>query len=443
MHEALPIIMGVSLLALLFTGYPVPFILGGIGLLFLNLSGTPPIFLQNIAARMLGSAQDWLLLSIPIFIFMGIMLDKSGIAKNLLYSLDKVLGKMRGGLALAVILLGTIMAASTGIIGASVVMLGLIALPIMLKEGYNKCLAPGVVAASGTLGILIPPSIMLVMFGSLLQIPVGDLFTGALIPSGILVTFYLIFIFIAAKVKPEFVPLTTTLHDDNEAGVSAASAVLTLLKDLVPPLGLILCVLGSIIIGIATPTEAASVGAFGVIVLTFINGKLTLTNIKDTVLETTKVTGMVMFVAMFAPAFSTVFREIGGTDAIKGIILGLNVGPHCILALLMLIIFLLGFFMEWLEISYILLPLFAGIITHLDFGLGLSTTQKLVWFALLTSVNLQTSFLTPPFGMSLFYIRGVSPPDVTMGHIYKGIIPFVALQLLVLIIIFFFPHLVL
>ena len=435
--ELLPLLMGISLIVLIFSGYPIAFVLGGIAILFLDLSGTEPVFLQNVASRMLGTSQDWLLLSVPVFIFMGIMMDKSCIASKLLYSLDRVLGGMRGGLAISVILFGTIMAASTGIIGASVVMLGLIALPVMERERYNSCISGGVVAASGTLGILIPPSIMLVMFSSLLQIPVGDLFKGVLLPSFVLVGLYLVFVFVLGLLFPRLMPRREGTEDKQP--LSRAELV-ELLKNLLPPLALILAVLGSIFAGVATPTEGASLGALGATLLTIINGRMNRTILKETVLETGKMTGMCLFIALFAPAFSTVFREIGGTDMIKDALLASSFGSYGVLLILMSAIFILGFFMEWLEISYILLPMFAGIITQLDFGLGFTSSQQLTWFAIMVAINLQTSFLTPPFGMSLFYVRGVAPKSITMEHLYIGIIPFVILQLMALAFVIFFPH---
>ena len=437
-EELLPLLMGGSLLVLIFSGYPIAFVLGGIALLFLDLSGTEPVFLQNVASRMLGTSQDWLLLSVPVFIFMGIMMDKSCIASKLLTSLDRVFGGMQGGLALAVVIFGTIMAASTGIIGASVVMLGLIALPVMEKQRYDPRLSGGVVAASGTLGILIPPSIMLVMFSSLLQIPVGDLFRGVLLPSFFLVGLYIVFIIIMGHLFPRMMPK----RDIEMARCISAKEWCELLKNMLPPLGLILAVLGSIFAGVATPTEGASLGALGAVLLTIINGRMSKQILKETVLETSKMTGMCLFIALFAPAFSTVFREIGGTDLIKDALLTSSLGPYSILFILLGAMFILGFFMEWLEISYILLPMFAGIITQLDFGLGLSSSQKLTWFAIMAAVNLQTSFLTPPFGMSLFYVKGVAPKSITMEHLYAGIVPFVMLQLMALGFVMLFPHFV-
>lgn len=436
-EELLSLLMGCSMLVLIFSGYPIAFVLGGISVIFLHLSGTEPVFMQNVASRMLGTSQDWLLLSVPVFIFMGIMMDKSRIADRLLYSLDRVLGGMRGGLALSVIIFGTIMAASTGIIGASVVMLGLIALPVMHKENYDPRLAGGVVASAGTLGILIPPSIMLVMFSSLLQIPVGDLFKGVLLPSFVLVALYLAFIWLLGLVRPDLMPLRK-----EEKRKPDARELASLLKNLLPPLCLILAVLGSIFAGIATPTEGASLGALGACLLTVLNRQMSLSILRDTVLETGKMTGMCLFIALCAPAFSTVFREIGGTDLIKDALLASSFGPYGVLFLLLAMVFVLGFFMEWLEISYILLPMFAGIVTQLDFGLDMSNTQKLTWFAIMVAINLQTSFLTPPFGMSLFYVKGVAPENITMQHLYVGIIPFVLLQLLALGFVVLFPQLV-
>lgn len=442
MDEALlPVLMGVSMLLLIFTGYPIAFVLGGIAVWFLQFGNTDMIFMQNVASRMLGTSQDWLLLSVPVFIFMGIMMDKSCIASNLLYSLDRVLGGMPGGLGISVVIFGAIMAASTGIIGASVVMLGLIALPVMLKEKYDPRIAGGVVAASGTLGILIPPSIMLVMFSSLLQIPVGNLFRGVLIPSLILVAMYLLFTFLVGLLFPKLMPRREPCIMHAAPGDSGRACT-SLFKNLLPPLGLVLAVLGSIFAGVATPTEGAALGALGAMALAACNRKLTVKVLKATVEQTGLMTGMCLYIALCAPAFSSVFRELGGADLIKDALLSSSFGPYGVLAVLLGAIFILGFFMEWLEISYILLPMFAGIVTHLDFGLGLSSAQQLTWFAIMVAINLQSSFLTPPFGMSLFYVKGVAPEGVTMRHLYIGIIPFVILQMLALGFVILFPHLV-
>lgn len=434
----IPILMAVCLLILIFSGYPIAFVLGGLSVYFLFLTGTEPVFFQNIASRMLGTSQDWLLLSVPVFIFMGIMLEKSNVAAKLLYSLDRLMGGLPGGLAASVVLFGAIMAASTGIIGASVVMLGLIALPVMLRERYDPSLTGGVVAASGTLGILIPPSIMLVMFSSLLQIPVGDVFKGVLVPSLLLVLLYFVFAMVVGVLRPDLMPRRA----DAKTRMDLA-AWGELLKHLLPPLLLILAVLGSIFTGIATPTEGASVGALGAILMTVASGRMNRKVLTETVLETSRMTGMCLFIALCAPAFSTVFREIGGTDLIQEALLASSLGAYGVLFVLLAVIFVLGFFMEWLEISYILLPMFAAVVTQLDFGLGLSSTQKLVWFAVMVAINLQTSFLTPPFGMSLFYVKGVAPDDaLTMRHLYKGIIPFVLLQLAALVFVILFPGLI-
>jgi tripartite ATP-independent transporter DctM subunit len=439
--ELLPILMVVGLLTLIFVGYPVAFVLGGLSVYFMIFSGMDLIFFQNIASRMLGASQDWLLLSVPVFIFMGVMLDKSCVASKLLYSLDQVLGGMPGGLAVSVVLFGTIMAASTGIIGASVVMLGLIALPVMLREKYDPHITGGVVAASGILGILIPPSIMLVMFSSLLQVPVGDLFKGVLIPSAILVSMYLVFVIILGFLRPNLMPRRGP-EMDAEANAVGVSVIVDLLKNLLPPLALILAVLGSIFAGIATPTEGASVGALSAILLTIANRKMNKKILTDTVIQTSLMTGMCLFIALCAPAFSAVFREIGGTDMLKNALIGSEFSPYALLCILMTVIFVLGFFMEWLEISYILLPMFAGIVSSLDFGLGLTPVKQLTWFAVLVAINLQTSFLTPPFGMALFYVKGVAPKGLSMRHLYLGSIPFVLLQLLTLIVVLLFPGLV-
>jgi len=332
--------------------------------------------------------------------------------------------------------LGIVMAAATGIIGASVVMLGLMALPVMLQQGYDKSLAAGTVAASGTLGILIPPSIMLVLVGDILQIPVGDLFLAALLPGLLLGGLYIAYILVVAFVRPEAAPPGTVSSADD------GPVLLQLVRDLVAPVLLIVGVLGSIMAGLATPTEAAGIGAFGAVVLAALGRRLTWQNLKEAVNGTAVTTAMIIFVAIGATAFSAIFKRLGGDRMIEDAVFSIATGPYETLAVLMLLIFVLGFFLEWIEISYVVLPLFAPIVAGLDFGLGFSSQETLVWFAILVAINLQTSFLTPPFGYALFYLKGIAPPSLAMGDIYKSILPFVALQLLGLVAAVAFPQVV-
>lgn len=434
---ALPLAMVVFLLLGIFSGYPVALVLGGTGILFAFIGELPFAFLQIGVSRIYaGVIENWLLLAVPLFVFMGTMLDKSGLAQNLLYSLERVLGGRRGGLAIAVALLGIIMAASTGIVGASVVMLSVLALPIMLREKYRPELAVGTIAASGTLGILIPPSIMLVLVGDILQVSVGELFLGAIFPGLLLGGLYVAYLVFVALTRPGDAPAS-------EAKPVDGFLLLALLRDLVAPLLLILTVLGSIATGTATPTEAAGLGAICAMLLAAFNRQLTFRTLSVCVRETGKTSAMILSVLVGATIFGMVFKGLKGNRMIEDAVMSFDLSAYGTLGLLLLLIFILGFFLEWVEISFIVLPLFAPIVVALDFGLGFSRDQQLLWFAMLVAVNLQTSFLTPPFGYSLFYIKGVAPPEITIRTIYRGIIPFVGLQLTGLTLLILWPNLVL
>jgi len=434
--EILPMVMGLALLLGIFSGYPVAFVLGGVAVLFLLIGGLPIFTLQLAVSRIIGVMSNWLLLAIPLFVFMGLMLDRSGVAKNLLYSLERLLGSSRGGLAIAVALLGIVLAASTGIVGASVVMLGVLALPVMLKEGYSPSLATGVVAASGTLGILIPPSIMLVVLGSMLQVSVGDLFKAAFAPGLLLGFLYIGYVLVLARMNPAAAP--AVVREDASAGWRAAAEVL---RDLAGPVILIVVVLGSIIAGVATPTEAAALGALGATLLAILARQLTWSALKEVIYETALINAMILFVLIGATVFSGVFKQVGGEDLIRDAVSGTGLGPYGVLLLFMAVLFILGCFLEWIEITFVVLPLFTPILMELDFGMGLTDTEKLIWFAIAVSVNLQTSFMTPPFGFSLFYVKGVAPPDMPITTVYRGAMPFVALQLMGLAAVILLPAL--
>ena len=434
----LPIMMMLGLIAGIFSGYPVALLLAGLGVLFAFFGGINIMFLGTVVNRIFsGTLANWLLLAVPLFIFMGLMLEKSDAARKLLLSLERLFAGMRGGLAISVALLGIVMAASTGIIGASVVLLGVLALPVMLKQKYDKGLAAGLICASGTLGILIPPSIMLVLVGDILGISVGDLFLGAMIPGLILGAFYVAYIIFIAIFFPHKAPAGSVDVDDPRP------LWLALASDLIAPVLLIMGVLGSIVLGIATPTEAAAIGALGTIIIAAFSKQLTWSNLKYCVYETGKTTSMILWVAIGATCFSVIFKRIGGDAMVENAVMSIASGPFMTLFIIMAIIFLLGFFLEWIEISYIALPLFAPIVVALDFGLGLNSSETLVWFAILVAICLQTSFLTPPFGYALFYLKGIAPPSISMGDIYRSVTPFVILQLLGLAIAFAFPNLIL
>ena len=437
------IAMILALVVGVFTGYPVAFLLCGLGIVFALLSGIPLRFMGTVVSKIYaGTLSNWLLLAAPLFIFMGLMLDKSGLAERLLLTLERLCGRLPGGLALSVALLGIIMAASTGIVGASVMLLGVIALPVMIRQGYDPQFATGVTAACGTLGILIPPSIMLVFMGAILQVSIGGLFKAAFIPGLLLGSVYLLYILGVGIFAPHRAPVPDRSEIDKIAQ-SQGNLIVELLLNLVGPLFLIAAVLGSIMIGLATPTEAAGIGAGGALCLALFARKLNLSVMRDVVRDTSKTTAMVIFVMIGAACFSAVFKRLGGDDMIEELFLGTGFGPYGLLVLMMGLIFVMGFFLEWIEISFIVLPLFAPIVTALDFGFEATRPEMLIWFAVLAAVNMQTSFITPPFGYSLFYLRGVAPPGVTIKTIYRSSVPFVVLQLICLTALVIFPDIVL
>jgi tripartite ATP-independent transporter DctM subunit len=445
----LPLIMFGVLAVVLFTGYPVAFILGGIALFFAMIGDWAGVFrldqIQLIPLRIYGGTMASLVLvAIPMFTFMGTMLEKSGVATDLLEALQVLLRRVPGGLALSVTLMGTIMAATTGIIGASVVMMTLMALPVMMKANYSVPLATGTIAASGTLGILIPPSIMLVIMSDLLSVPVGTVFIAAVVPGVLLALLYTVYIFLLCRWKPHLAP---PMSDD--AGPATRSEFWKMIfSSFLPPIFLISAVLGSIFAGIATPTEASGVGAAGSVLLAWFNKRLTWATFKD-VCQRSALTGAMLFgIFVGATAFSFVFKSIGGEELIIEFIESSSAGPWSILFVLMLMVFGLGFFFDWIEITLIVLPIFAPIVALLDFGGHVGvwdgvSNPIVIWFLILVAVNLQTSFLTPPFGFALFYLKGVAPPEVKIQQIYKGIIPFVMLQVFGLFLCVVFPALIL
>ena len=518
LYEYIGAYMFLALAMMLFTGMPVAFALGGVSTLFalwaIYLEFLDwPVFYQIIQRTWggdgaSGAIQNPILVAIPCFVFMGTMLEKSRVAEDLLNILQVMLRRVPGGLALSVTLMGTIMAATTGIIGASVVMITLLALPTMLARGYSPSLATGTIAASATLGILIPPSIMLVLMANLLAVSVGNLFIGAIFPGLVLSGLYFFYIMTVATIKPSIAPAMTAdevkmpptnktnlwmfigifvvsvfaafeaevlhVHDDINWPLIAFLTVFAaamwigkrengsllggILKGFVPPIFLIVMVLGSIFAGWATPTEAAGVGAFGSLVLAWVNRTLSYEVLKSVIQRTAMTTAMIFFIFVGATAFSTIFRNVYGEDLIIEFIEHLNLGPWALLFMLMGTIFLMGFFFDFLEITLIILPVFDPVIrtiapafaAHLGMedptnqaALEAVQTQVIYWFAILVAVNLQTSFLTPPFGFALFYMKGVAPSSVKMQEIYRGIIPFVILQLIGLAIVLNFPWLAL
>ncbi|MCW0234410.1 MAG: TRAP transporter large permease subunit [Ferrovibrio sp.] len=435
-----PLLMCVALLLGIFTGYPVAIVLAGIGVIFTFAADVPIIFLSTGVSRTFsGILSNWLLIAVPLFVFMGLMLEKSGIAERLLRSLAGLLGPLPGGYAFAVAIIGIVMAASTGIIGASVVLMGVLALPVMLESRYDPRLATGIIASTGTLGILIPPSIMLVVLGDTMRISVGDLFAGAMIPGLMLGGLYIVYLIFLAIFKPETMP-PLPARDRLPFG----QAMTRLARDLLAPMILILVVLGSIIAGVATPTEAAALGALGAFLLALASRQLSWKQFLAVLNETTRTTAMIMFVMIGATIFSVIFRKLGG-DTMIADALGVDeagTNPYWVMFVIMAFVFVLGMFLDWVEITFIVMPIIAPIMAGLDFG-GLDKEQILLWFAILFAVNLQTSFLTPPFGYALFYIRGVAPAEIGTRIIYRGIVPFVIIQLIALLLCIIFPQLAL
>ena len=459
MNQWLVLFMFLTFIVMLFRGIPVVYSLVGVSLVFTILAifvldpnkalineyidfhrtGLSYKKLLTMPGRFFaGTIENPVLVALPMFIYMGLMLDQSGVAQKMMRSMQTLFGGLKGGLALTVMIIGIILAASTGVIGASVVLLGVMGIPTMMKQGYARPIATGTIAASGTLGILIPPSIMLVIMSDQLAISLGDLFMGALFPGLLLGALYIGYIVIYGLIKPDAMPLP----DDREP--ISWGAVLEVLKSVVPPFGLVLLVLGSIFFGIATPTEASGLGALGATLLALTSRNLNVKVFKDVMRQTLNTGGYIVGIFIAANFFSYILRRFGGDQIIEGLVLGTFDNPYMVVGFILLIIFLLGFLLDWIEITLIIMPLMLPVIEGLNIpvdGYGVVSEPSVVWFAILVAVTLQTSFLTPPVGFALFYLKGVCPPDINLGHIYKGIIPFVLLQITGLLIVFFWPEL--
>ena len=432
--DVLAPLMFAAALLLIFSGYPVAFALGGTALLFAFIGVEAGLLdwglLLAMPERTFGVMSNYLLLAVPFFIFMGSMLEKSRLAEDLLKTIGLLFGPLRGGLALAVVFVGALLAAATGVVGASVVAMGMISLPVMLRYGYSKELSAGVITASGTLGQIIPPSVVLVVLADQLGISVGDLFVGALVPGLILAGLYAAYAVLVAIVRPSSAPALPK----SERELSTSALLRRVVFVLLPPLALILIVLGSIFAGIATPTEAGALGALGAILLAAANRRLSLSALKGTMAETSRLTSMVMFLLIGSTAFALIFRGLNGDLWIEGILTNLPGGIVGLLVVANLSIFILGFFIDFFEIAFIILPLLVPAASLLG--------VDLVWFGVMIGMNLQTSFLTPPFGFALFYLRGVAPPEVSTADIYRGALPFIGIQLVGLLLIILFPELV-
>ena len=449
-NGVLVVAMMITFIGLLFSGYPIAFILGGVAMLFTlvgycsdiwlgTLTGLDYLTIGLVVNRLYKVMYSWILIALPLFIFMGLMLDRSGIAEKMMFAMQDLFGKVRGGLAISVTLIGILLAAATGIIGASVVLLGLLSLPAMLKQGYAKPLAVGTVCASGTLGILIPPSIMLVMMADQLSLSVGDLFMGALLPGIILGILYIVYLLLIGFFCPEAAPLA------KDRQKLEFKMVWSVLKTILPAGALIIAVLGSIFAGLATPTEASGIGAFGAIILALANKKLNLKIFKDVLRDTFNTTGYIFAILVGATCFALVLRELGGDEFIAAIFNKLPFGPYGIITVILAVVFFLGFFLDWIEITLIILPILSPVVAGLGLevnGFGSVASPELVWFAILVAITLQTSFLTPPMGFAIFYLKGVSPPEIELLDIYKGVVPFIILQLIGLFIVMAWPELV-
>ncbi len=441
-QEYISMVMFVTLALLLFSGYPVAFILGGLSMLF----GVLGFFLEtfslieffNFIPRIWGqAAENLVLVAVPAFVFMGVMMERSGIANDLLYCVQVLLKRVPGALALAVTVMGTILAAMTGIIGASVTMMTALALPTMMRQGYSHALSCGVIAASGTLGILIPPSIMLIIMADLMAISVGNVFMAAVVPGLTLAAFYLIFVATISAVKPSLAPPLPA----NLLNVPRSEMGPLIARSFLPPVFLITLIKGSILLGWATPSEAGAVGAFGATLLAAFNRRLSKETLVGVCHTSAKTVSMIFFIVISATCFAYVYRSLGGDDVVEHLIVekaGLDAWG--MLFLIMAIVFFLGFFLDWLEITLIVLPVFTPLVAGLDFGGHLPQEDIRFWFIILLAVNLQTSFLTPPFGFALFYMKGIAPREIRIESIYKGIIPFVFLQALGVVTILAYPQ---
>lgn len=445
MLELIPLLLFLVTFAVLLTGYPVAITLAGVALIFAGLGILTGTFNPNdlgfVPGRLFGVVTNQTLIAVPLFVFMGVLLEKTKIAEKLLTNLSDLLGHFRGGLAITVVLVGMLMAASTGIVGATVVTMGMMSLPIMLQRGYQPSLATGTIAATGTLGQIIPPSIALVLLGDVLSnayqqaqlnmgifapksVSVGDLFAGSLIPGLLLVALYLLYLLLRSFATPDAMP-----EQPKSNKVNVASTVSALL----PPLLLIIVVLGSIIAGYATPTEAAGVGAMGALLLAVVYRRLNLQTLRETCAASMSTTAMVFFILIGASIFSLVFRGFGGDEIVQNLFDNMPGGVWGALAIVMLVIFLLGFILDFIEITFVVVPIVGPVLM----AMGVDP----IWLGVLIAVNLQTSFLTPPFGFALFYLRGVAPDSIATASIYKGVMPFIALQLLLLGMLLVWPAL--
>jgi tripartite ATP-independent transporter DctM subunit len=428
--EMLALLLFISVFLLILYGYPVALTLGGLSIIY-SCCFLEPAAMQALPSRFMGVLMNFNLISVPLFVFMGIMLEKSGLAESMLETMAKLFGRMRGGLAVSVIIVGLLLAASTGIVGATVVTMGLISLPTMLKRGYLPELATGTIAASGTLGQIVPPSVVLILLGSIMSVNIGALFAAAVLPGLLLVTAYIAYVLSLAFLKPHAAP---ALSDEELQAFRERVNWKSAGRAFLLPMLLIVAVLGSIFTGLATSTESAAVGALGATLMTAWQGKLKWPVLQSVMRETTHLTSMVFLILLGATTFSLVFREMGGDRFLVQFIEDAELSPGAFLFAVMLVMFIAGFFIDFIEIIFIILPIVVPVFHK--FG------TDMIWLGILICVNLQTSFLTPPFGFSLFYLKGVAPPEITTAQLYRGILPFVLIQVLFLLALVLFPDIV-
>jgi tripartite ATP-independent transporter DctM subunit len=426
--QTMAIFMLIGFFVMLMIGVPVAITLATVGFVFGYL-GFGPVLFNLLPARVFGVVAGYQWLAIPLFIFMGITLEKSGLADDLLDVIGHVAGGVKGGMAVGIILFGALMGATTGIVGATVITLGLLTLPTLIRRGYDKSIACGAICASGTLGQIIPPSLILILLSDIMQLSVGTLFAAAVGPGMLLVVVYIIFILILGWIKPDLMP---PIPKEERSRVSGKELTIRFWKVVVPPIMLVIAVLGSIVAGIAAPTEAAAMGAIGGVIVTIFSGRFSWAKLKLVALDTTKISAIMMFILICAQVFALSFRGLNGEELIAGMFEVIPGGVNSDIWFMLLLIFILGFFIEWIEISYIAVPLFLPVL--------IAQGADPVWVAMMITVCLQSSFLTPPFGWALFYLKGVAPPEVKIKHLYKGVIPFVLMQGVALFLVFYYPQ---
>lgn len=431
-NEIYAVLMIIGLLGGVIIGFPVAFMLGGLGVIFGAIAFGTGMASYQAALNTFGVMSGWSLLAIPLFVYMGVVLEKADVAEKLYLGLRLLLGPVRGGLAIATMGIATLFAACTGIAGASVIAIGLIAMPSMLKYGYDKRIASGAICAGGGLGVIIPPSIMMILYGPVAGVSISLLFMAAVLPGLIMASLYIIYIGLTCFLKPELGP---PLTKEEAKQYTRKDLVRLLLTSGLPPAALVLFVLGSIFFGLAAPTEAAALGGLGALIITACYGKLNLKMLKETGYSALKISTFIMWLVLGAKYFMSTFNKLGGGDIISGFLMGMDLGPNLLLVVMLALIFVLGMFMDWIGILLVIIPIFGPIVKSIGWDP--------LWFAMMFCITLQISYITPPFAYSIFYLHGIAPPEVKLPDIYYGCVPFIVLQFIVLIILFLWPDLAL